>query len=43
MTPDFDLESYRQDRVIRRAVEREFTIIGEAVPALSNKNPKVFA
>lgn len=37
-----DLESYQQDRVIRRAVEREFTIIGEAVLALSHKDPASF-
>jgi uncharacterized protein with HEPN domain len=43
MTQDLDLDSYRQNRVIRRAVEREFTIIGEAVLALSRQEPKVFA
>lgn len=40
---DVDLESYRSSRIIRRAVEREFTIIGEAVLALSHKDPEVFA
>lgn len=42
MLQGVDLEGYRQNRVIRRAVEREFTIIGEAVLALSHKDPGVF-
>lgn len=42
MLQSFDLEGYRQSRIIRRAVEREFTIIGEAVLALSHRDPEVF-
>ncbi len=42
MLDDVDLEAYRQNRIIRRAVEREFTIIGEAVLALSHKDSEVF-
>jgi uncharacterized protein with HEPN domain len=42
MLEGLGLEGYRQNRIIRRAVEREFTIIGEAVMALSHKDPEVF-
>jgi uncharacterized protein with HEPN domain len=38
-----DLDAYRSNRVIRSAVEREFTIIGEAMMVLSHKAPGVFA
>ncbi|MDO9557198.1 MAG: DUF86 domain-containing protein [Coriobacteriia bacterium] len=37
-----DLDAYRSNRLIRSAVEREFTIIGEAVSVLSSKSPEVF-
>lgn len=43
MLQGIDLDDYRKDRVIRRAAEREFTIIGEAVLALSRKDPDTFA
>ncbi len=43
MLEGMDLEPYRQNRIIRRAVEREFTIIGEAVLAISHKDPDTFA
>jgi uncharacterized protein with HEPN domain len=42
MLEGLGLEEYRQNRIIRRAVEREFTIIGEAVVALSRRFPEVF-
>ncbi len=38
-----DLDAYQANRLIRSAVEREFTIIGEAMLALSRKAPEVFA
>jgi uncharacterized protein with HEPN domain len=38
-----DLDAYRDSRLIRSAVEREFTIIGEAVLALSHSSPEVFS
>jgi uncharacterized protein with HEPN domain len=38
-----DVEAYRQNRLIRSAVEREFTIIGEAVLVLSRTSPDIFA
>lgn len=37
-----DLDAYKASRLIRSAVEREFTIIGEAVSVLSRKAPDVF-
>ncbi len=37
-----DLEGYRADRLVRSAVEREFTIIGEAVLVLSRSAPETF-
>jgi uncharacterized protein with HEPN domain len=42
MLQGMDLVGYRQNRVIRRAVEREFTIIGEAVLALSRVGSGAF-
>lgn len=36
------LESYKANRLIRSAVEREFTIIGEAMSALSREAPDMF-
>ena len=38
-----DLDAYSSSRLIRSAVEREFTIIGEAMLVLSRKAPDVFA
>lgn len=38
-----DLDAYRDNRLIRSAVEREFTIIGEALSALFRRAPEVFA
>ena len=38
-----DLEIYALRRPIRSAVEREFTIIGEAVSALTRQDPEVAA
>jgi uncharacterized protein with HEPN domain len=40
---ELDLEGYRSNRLVRSSVEREFTIIGEAVAALARKAPGVFA
>ena len=37
-----DLDAYKSNRLIRSAVEREFTIIGEAVSVLSREAPDVF-
>jgi uncharacterized protein with HEPN domain len=34
-----DLAAYQRDRAVRSAVEREFTIIGEAVNALTRREP----
>jgi uncharacterized protein with HEPN domain len=42
MVQGMDLDGYRQNRVIRRAVEREFTIIGEAVLSLSRMDAEMF-
>lgn len=36
-----DLGAYESNRTIRSAVEREFTIIGEAVNSLSRLDPKL--
>jgi uncharacterized protein with HEPN domain len=36
------LGDYLASRLVRSAVEREFTIIGEAVLAISHKAPEVF-
>jgi uncharacterized protein with HEPN domain len=38
-----DLEAYRARRAIRTSVEREFTIIGEAVGVLSRRDPALAA
>jgi uncharacterized protein with HEPN domain len=38
-----DLAAYREDRLIRSGVEREFTIVGEAVAALARVSPQDFA
>ncbi|MBE0418322.1 MAG: DUF86 domain-containing protein, partial [Coriobacteriia bacterium] len=38
-----ELDDYLESRLVRSSVEREFTIIGEAVLALSRKAPEVFA
>jgi uncharacterized protein with HEPN domain len=37
-----DLDSYRVNRLVRSAVEREFTIIGEAAAVLSRLDPTLF-
>lgn len=36
------IDDYLSNRLVRSSVEREFTIIGEAVLALSRKAPEVF-
>lgn len=38
-----NVEAYLANRTVRSAVEREFTIIGEAVNQLSDVAPEVFA
>jgi uncharacterized protein with HEPN domain len=38
-----DLEGYRARRAVRTSVEREFTIIGEAVGVLSRRDPELAA
>jgi uncharacterized protein with HEPN domain len=38
-----DLAAYREDRLVRSAVEREFTIVGQAVAALARVSPRDFA
>jgi len=38
-----DLAGYRSNRLIRSSVEREFTIIGEAMTALAHFAPEAFA
>lgn len=37
------IDDYLGNRLVRSSVEREFTIIGEAVLALSHKAPDIFA
>jgi uncharacterized protein with HEPN domain len=37
------LPDYLATRLVRSSVEREFTIIGEAVTVLSRKSPEVFS
>jgi len=39
---DMSLEGYLDSRLVRSSVEREFTIIGEAVLALSHTSPATF-
>ena len=41
-TRDLDLQGYRENRLVRSSVEREFIIIGEAVAALDRIAPEVF-
>ena len=38
-----DVEAYKSNRLVRSSVEREFTIIGEAVNCLSRNAPELFA
>ena len=38
-----DLDSYRSNRLVRSSVEREFTIIGEAMITLARTVPVAFA
>jgi len=38
-----NLDDYGSNRLVRSSVEREFTIIGEAVAALARTAPEVFA
>jgi uncharacterized protein with HEPN domain len=38
-----DVDGYRSNRLVRSSVEREFTIIGEAVAALGRDAPAAFA
>lgn len=40
---DTDLEAYKANRLVRSSVEREFTIIGEAMIVLSRTAPDIFA
>jgi len=37
-----DLDGYLSNRLVRSSVEREFTIVGEAIAVLSRKAPDVF-
>lgn len=41
-TASMSLDGYLGSRLVRSSVEREFTIIGEAVLALSRKSPATF-
>ena len=38
-----ELAAYQENRLVRSSVEREFTIIGEALKSLSGKSPDIFA
>lgn len=38
-----DLDSYRENRLVRSAVEREFIIIGEATTILARRSPELFS
>ncbi len=42
-TQDKMLETYRADRMLRHAVERNFEIIGEAVSRLARTDPDIAA
>ena len=42
-TAGMNLEQYEANRLVRSSVEREFTIIGEAIAALGHSSPEVFA
>jgi uncharacterized protein with HEPN domain len=42
-TRGLELDAYRGNRLIRSSVEREFIIIGEAVAALGEHAPDLFA
>ncbi len=37
-----DLQSYEDNRLVRSSVEREFTIIGEALAALNRLSEEIF-
>ncbi|MFA7235691.1 MAG: HepT-like ribonuclease domain-containing protein [Phycisphaeraceae bacterium] len=41
-TAGMPLETYRRDRVIKAAVERQFTIIGEALNRIRRTEPQTF-
>ena len=43
VTEDADPEIFRQDRLLRQAVERNFEIIGEAVRRLDKEDPATAA
>ncbi len=38
-----DLQSYEDNRLVRSSVEREFTIIGEALAALNRLSEEIFS
>ena len=40
---DRDFSAYQTDRLFRRAIEREFEIIGEALKRLRDDDPDMFA
>lgn len=40
---DVDLATYKSNRLVRSAVEREFTVIGEAVGSLAQLDPETAA
>lgn len=43
VTDPLDASAYLADKTIRRAVERDFQIIGEALAQLRDRRPEVFA